>query len=279
MGTPLGMPGRLWLAGLCALLGGAALAGQTLERLDYQVSYRGLLSLGQDVQIADVSLHTRGLGDSPFVRELSLEASSEAYPAVESVYPIRYRFRTWLSGDGARLVGFETYEKTQGLRHRLYLRDGSARGVKRLDMPDRAARRAIAQLAAGDTPPGVADEDLLLDRLGLLQHVRRAQLAEAKEFRFAVTNGRHPLVYRVLVEAAQTVEIGGHSVPAWKLRFDGSRVRDDGTEEPAHRPVSIWLSRAPGHLPLRADSRHAVGLFRVELKQAAALSRLASVDP
>jgi hypothetical protein len=279
MRKPFCTLGRLWLAGLCALFGGTVLAGHELEQLDYQVSYRGMLSLGQDVQIADVSLQTRRLGDAPGLRALSLEASSAAYPAVESVYPIRYRFRTWLSGDGTQLVGFETNEKGQKVRHRLYLRDASALGVKRLEMQDGAARRAIAQLDAGENPTDVAGKDRLLDRLGLLQRVRRQQLAPGAEFRFAVTNGRHPLVYRVVVEAAQTLEFGGHAVPAWKLRFDGSRIRDDGAEEPSHRPVYIWLSRAPAHVPLRAESRHAVGLFRVELKQAAALNRMAGLDP
>ena len=279
MANPSRIAGRLWLAGLLVLLGGSALATQTLERLDYRVSYRGVLSLGQDVQIADVSLQTRALGGELGLREVSLEASSAAFPAIESVYPIRYRFRTWLSADKGRLVGFETYEKTRKERHRLYLRDGSELGVTPLDTGDGAARRAIARIESGEGLAGAAVQGLLLDRLGLLARVRREALAEGAEYRFAVTHGRHSMVYRVRVEVAQTLQLGGQSVPAWKLRFDGFRLKDEGAQEPSHRPVYIWLSRAPGHVPLRADSRHAVGLFRVELEPSAALNRLASVGP
>ena len=41
-------------------------------------------------------------------------ASSAAYERVESLYPIRYRFRSWADAETGQLIGLEAYEKTLG---------------------------------------------------------------------------------------------------------------------------------------------------------------------
>ena len=125
--------------------------------------------------------------------------------------------------------------------------------------------------------PPVAGERLL-DRLGLLQLVRRQNLADQSEYRFVVTNGRERLVYDVRVVAAQTLDLAGVSLPAWKLRFHGLESGRNGGLEPAHRPVYVWLSQTPEHIPLRVDSRHAIGRFRVELKNRPLLRQIAEAD-
>lgn len=261
------------------LLSLPALGDSPGRQYDYQVSYRGVFSLGQDMPIADLTL-TDGLpGAGADVVETRLEASSEAYPVVESLYPIRYRFRSWGHREGAGLVGFESFEQTNRERHRLYLRDGSRRGVKSFDMARGEGAEVLAQLAAGARPPalalGVGD---LYDRLGLLEQVRAQTLRAGEEFRLPVTNGRERFSYRVKVEAEQMLTLAGRSLPAWKLRFDGYEVADDGREEVAHRPVFIWLSRDAKRIPLRADARHAVGRFQIELKEPVGTARLARSD-
>lgn len=246
-----------WLA-LCAV----AVAGAG-ERLDYKVTYHGLLTLGQEMQIADVLLQTALTDDG--LRETRLEATSAAYSTVESVYPIRYRVRTWTSTDQGELVAFETYENARKLKHRLYLRDDSELGVRLLDVAAGQGRAEMAQLDAGRNPVAAPDEKLLFDRLGLLQRIRGLELRERQVFRLPVTNGREPFAYRVTVEGAESVTLGGVAVPAWKLRFEGQEMPAGKAAKPAHRPVYIWVSRTPEHIPLRADSRHAVGVFRIEL--------------
>ena len=92
---------------------------------------------------------------------------------------------------------------------------------------------------------------------------------------FEVTNGRELLIYEVSVVAAQTLNIAGTELAAWKLRFEGMQRGRQGKLEAAHRPVYVWLSRAAGHVPLRVESRHPIGRFRVELKQGPALDQVA----
>ena len=269
--------GRCWLV-LGLLFHQVASFADEAERLDYQVTYRGVFSLGQDMTIADVALTTRGLAGEDRLRETRLEATSAGYPGVEALYPFRYRFRSWATTADARLLGFEAYEKTHKERHRLYLRDDSRLGVSRLDPQDAAGRRSLAQLAAGERPDATVIGGGLFDRLGLLQQIRSRELSAQAEYRFQVTNGRDLFAYRVQVEGAQSLMLHGRRVSAWKLRIDGSKSSRDGATKVAHRPIYLWLSRAPGHVPLRMDSRHSVGLFRIELA-APASTRLSQQLP
>ncbi len=265
--------------GLIALsLATMLLAQAGADVLDYRVIYRGMFSGGADMPIADLLLETRIAQGSRDLRQARIEASSVAYPLVETLFPVRYRFRNWTIGDQGQLLGFENYESTRKVRHRLYLRDDSSLGVRRFDLKAGAGWRELEQLEAGEMPvPPVAGERLL-DRLGLLQLVRGQNLADQSEYRFVVTNGRERLVYDVRVVAAQTLDLAGVSLPAWKLRFDGLESSRNGGLEPAHRPVYVWLSQTPEHIPLRVDSRHAIGRFRVELKNRPLLRQIAEAD-
>lgn len=264
---------RLSAAGL--LLACAAAGAERPDSYEYQVTYRGLFSAGQTMPIADLVLETRTPGAG--LNEARLEASSQAYPAVESLYPIRYRFRSWAEAANGHLVGFESFEQTGRERHRLYLRDGSQRGVRRLNLGAGVGRDEIARLDAGVVPPAV-DAGRLFDRLGLLQMIRSQALQDAAEYRLPVTNGRDRLVYRVRVEGGRQLDLGGRSLPAWKVRFDGYEVDADGREQAAHRPLHIWLSRDQAKIPLLAEVPHAIGHFRIELKSPSGPGLLARSD-
>jgi len=260
------------------LLASPAMATEAVEKLEYRVVYRGVFSLGADLSIADLSLETAAARGAAGLVETRLDATSAAYPSVESLYPIRYRFRTWSMPDAGQLVGFETYEKSRKIRHRLYLRDASELGVQRLDVNAGVGRDEIARLDTGEVPAATVIVGDLLDRLGMLQRVRAQTLADAAEFSFPVTNGREHLTYRVKVEGRETVNIGPLAVPAWKVSFAGFHLNKRGEQEAAHRPATIWFSEAPEHIPLRADSDHPVGLFRIELHPPSALQHLASSE-
>jgi len=267
---------RQALIALC--LSTMLLAQAGADVLEYRVIYRGMFSAGADMPIADLVLETSKAQGSADLSQARIEASSLAYPLIETLFPIRYRFRNWTIGDQGQLLGFENYESTRKVRHRLYLRDESSLGVRRFDLKAGAGRRQMEQLEAGEMPVPPVGGERLLDRLGLLQLVRRQDLAEQAEYRLVVTNGRERLVYDVRVVAAQTLDLGGVSLPAWKLRFDGLESGRNGGLEPAHRPVYVWLSQTSEQIPLRVDSRHAIGRFRVELKSLPRLRQIAQAD-
>lgn len=260
-----------WLLPVIVLADGSA------ENLQYSVVYRGLFSMGADMGIADAVLESHRSDDGRLA-ETQLEATSAAYPLVESLYPLRYRFRTWTEPDG-ELVAFETYEKTTELLHRLYLRDDSSQGVKRLDLTRQGVgAEEMQQLDTRQLPRQLEDSRTKLqDRLGLLQRVRARHLQAGAEYRFQVTDGRKRYDYTVKVEQAEVLRLGEFTIPAWKVRFEGSRTNRHGKVVQAHRPLYIWLSQAPGHIPLRADSHNAFGLFRLELKNPQWLQQIAGM--
>jgi len=258
---------RTWppLAVLCCLvLLTAAATAERGERLDYRVSYRGVFTLGEDMPIADLSLESRGATEVG-LSEVRLEISSHDYPQVESLYPIRYRLRSWAESGTGELFAFSVYEQTRDDRHRLFLRDESASGTRRHDLHAGDGREQMAQLNAGARPRAPALAGPLFDRLGLLQRIRTEDLHAGAEYRIPVTNGRKRFSYRVRVEGEQLLRLSEAAVPAWKLRVDGIVTKADGRQEVAHLPLYLWLSQAAGRTPLRVEARHAIGLFRIEL--------------
>jgi hypothetical protein len=257
-------------AALVAAVVGIATVGaapaSVVERLQYLAFYQGVLSAGQALPIADVELRTSRRAAGAPIRETQLAASSENYAMVESLYPMRYRFRSWATGDG--LLAFESYRKTRRLRHRLYVRSAGGDAFERFDLHDGQGRRQLGALESGSydpVPPGPGTGDALIDRLGMLQRIRDRKLAVGDVVELPVTGGNKAFRYRVTVEAAQTVEAAGRAVPALRLRFEGFRVDQADGEQRAHRPVHIWVHAGDGHVPLLAEARHPIGVFRVEL--------------
>ena len=277
---PMGLriaAGRRGLLLLCLL--SPAGATNAVEALDYRVVYRGVFSAGSELPIADLRLDEALSADGVGLNRTRIEVNSHAYPLIESLFPIRYRWRSWSRADNGGLVGFETYESMGKKRHRLYLRDDSHSGVRRYDLLQGNGQQELGRLEAGLSSLQTRTGKGPVDRLGLLQQVRGKALAENANYRFEVTDGRDLLIYEVSVVAAQSLNIAGTELPAWKLRFDGMERGRQGKLEAAHRPVYAWLSRAAGHVPLRVESRHPIGRFRVELKQGPAMERVARAGP
>lgn len=266
----------LLLALLACVACGPAVAG---DRFEYSVTYRGVLSMGTDMAIADVTLSIgRADPDMP-LEETRLEASSEEYPAVEALYPFRYRFRSWSQPDfGPGVVAFDAYRKTGREKHAAFLvTDAGSTSTRRLAPGEPRDRALLAQLEAGESP-SEAHPQQTFDRLGLLRYVRRLPFAEDQDYSFDVTNGKKRYRYVVKVEAQQSLVLDGVSVPAWKVRFDGERIKGDSSRKPAHRPLYVWFSKDNQRVPLRVEARHAVGLFRVELSNTDGLVRLATAE-
>lgn len=262
------------IALLCLSVAFAPLAA---EELRYRASYQGVFSAGTQMSIADVVLSSRrGEVDAPYA-ETELSVSSGPYAHVEALYPIRYRFRSWHWPDvsGVLVSEYHEYGRRDDVEHKLIY----------LDRPEQdfVAHKVTAELAPellslrhGTYRPALEPgERKLFDRLGLLQHLRAQELSPGKSFELQVSNGSELLSYRVRVEAETTVEAAGREWPALKIRFDAFERDERGTERHAHRPVFVWLSRDGGHIPLRAESKHALGRFRIELTSGPAEARVA----
>lgn len=242
----------------------AVAAAAIVEELQFTAVYQGVFSFGQELPIADVELRTTRSAEGVVVEETLLAASSENYELVESLYPMRYRFRSWSTGEGG-LLGFESYQRTRRLRHRLFVRGPDGRAFEGYELHAGRGGEKLAELESGRLGALVRPRDELVDRLGLLPRLRNRTLAVGDRFEVPVTGGSKAFRYRVSVEAAEPVRVGPREVAALKLRFDGVRTDRPEGERVAHLPVYLWVDARDGHLPLRAEGRHPIGLFRVDL--------------
>ena len=253
------------------------LAAPASEELHYRVSYRGLFSAGAEVSIANVVLRTRRPSAHAAYLESELTASSEAYSHVESIYPIRYRFRSWYWRDRSGVLASEYFEygRPDDIEHKLIYLDTRdkpfvTRNLRRkgpLDLPSLRNGSYQSAVASG--------ERHAFDRLGLLQHLRGQALRPGQVLESKVSNGSKMLRYRVKVEKATRIRLAGRDHAALKLRFDGLGVDERGREKHAHRPVYIWVSKDERHIPLLAVSKHVLGTFRIELRPARSTAKVA----
>jgi hypothetical protein len=265
------------LLGVAFALGSLPVAAESLQ---YQVLYKGLLSAGAELPIADLTLKSRKPATDASYRESELSASSQAYDYVENFYPIRYRFRSWYQQDLSNGVAFEYHRQKRNskIKHRLVYLDNPHKPFVthnlvtegELDLPAllNGSYRRVSEVSGG----------VRFDRLGLLAYVRAQALDTGRVLEVPVSNGKTMMKYRVSVEAREAVRALGQTWQTLKLRFDGLKLDKRGREKHTHRPVFIWLSDDAWRLPLRAVNRHALGIFLIELKQVAdAGARLAQL--
>ena len=264
----LATPGAKWgvvLATLmtCALFLPAVALGQDLQ---YRATYQGVLSAGAEVAIADVELGVRFPGSGDYA-EARLRATSERHPFVETIYPIRYRFRSWYRRDGSGVLAAEYLEdgNPADREHKLIYLDRPerpfvTRRLEQTNSPD------LSSLERGDyRSPSSEAIRRIFDRLGLLQFVRGLELFPGREIEATVSNGSELMRYLIRVESEGPIKVADRSWRAFKLRFDGLSEDKQGREKHVHRPVFIWLGTEPGHIPLLVESRHSLGRFRIAL--------------
>ena len=239
-------------------------AADPVEKLQYLATYKGIFTLSETINICDVSLLNRTHEPKGY-QETQMNVSSEKYGFVESMFPIRYRFTSWLEPSRKQTWVYEVFERTgdKEAKHHLVRLDQVDKDFQKSDV--KAAEQALLDtLSAGDfDQPDKTDYPIQHDRLGLLHALRGMSLQAGQEMLLSVTNGKEPLRYRVKVEADKTLELNGQQWPALKLRFESFKPDDAELKEATHRPIYIWLSNDADKIPLLAEMRHRFGLFRI----------------
>ena len=248
------------------------------ERLEYTASYEGPLTAGSNIPIARLFLQTRELNSPALANplfETSLNVSSEIFPFVEERFPFRVRFRSFYRQEPFTLLALEKYKQTDELKHELTWLDGKNGKVGRYRMQGKGADlpAMLAEWIDADTsfryykPARHEPMNGLLDRLSMLQSLRQQQMVPGAEYRFAVTDGKRLLEYRVQVLGLDQIEFAGATQQAWKLLVNALYTKK-GVTSPRHAPVHLWLSMDKPALPLRFVNHHLLGTFTVELQGA-----------
>lgn len=249
------------------------------ETLEYEASYKGVLTAGKKFSIASVQLehHKKTMGQAKQeVEQITLQVSSQPYPFVEKRFPFRVRYRSLYDPQAARVLALEKYKKTTKTVHEIAWVDKNAGQLLRFRPKGRNAGKRVFPVSLNTWLGGrktfefhkyspVQVPPQLLDYLSLLHRVRFLPLAKGDDYRFKVTDGKHLFDYRVRVENHRSIKIQGKKRKAWKLRFDG---REDGEKEPDHRPLFVWIQDDEKRTPLLFENRHPLGRFIVSLTSA-----------
>lgn len=242
------------------------------ETLSYRVYYKGLLSAMSEVPIAEARLVTE---QAPGTLEVStLTLSSAAHDVVDALYPIRYRLRALYDVGDQRLVGIERYKRTRKTKHDLaWLDAGNGRlhylkadpSAPVVTVPASLHAWATTTAMRGTQGSPVAVPPALLDRLTLLQTLRRRIPAMGEVLALPVTDGPNTYRYQVRLDGTATLSLAGRRWNTWRLRVEGYEQKLDGglSDEPDHAPIYVWISRDAQRLPLQFRIEHTVGDFTV----------------
>ncbi len=235
--------------------------------LDYVASYRGLLSAGARLAIADVHLSLPDAGTAP----ARLTVTTAPYPKAEWIHPLRFDYRAWLTpGDLAtRQVAWSKTDREGREVRRLCFdcEPGVILGLSPADdtpLPVNATAfarpRADLRLPWNDAPPR--------DRMAMLQRLRKMPLTSSRSWFWPVSNGGDLRGYRIEVGRRKQVLL--HHRARRIVPVDLIPVKDRVQED---RRIRVWLEDAPSRIPLRFTTERALGEFRVELKAAPPRSR------
>ncbi len=236
--------------------------------LRYDVTYRGVLSAMQTLDIADAVLSTEPATEVGLQRS-ELQISSAGHSAVESVYPFRYRVRSLYRKNGEGAVAFELYKQTRRTRQEIFLIDpanGKLVAYRRSgvgpELPATIATQLGVEQRHRQRGEGmeVAVEQLF-DRLSLLQHLGSLPMAIGRDFQLRATDGDETFTYRIQVDKREPQRAAGRTWDTWRLRLDAK----DQDGKPAHRPVYLWLADQPDRMLVRAEAKHPAGRFLISL--------------
>lgn len=252
------------------------------ERLDYLIEYKGLLSgyNWTDISRATITTSQRancaGRGSC---KVSTATMSSKGYKVLETIFKVRYHYRSYYQLHPPRTLAFEMREKKYskqyapyGYKHSLTLLPKGATttdyyklGSKGVPLPV-AAKPFIAtdhKPAANIRVKKLKHKPVAknaLDRMTLLQVVRSAPLKIGYKATFVGTDGRNQLEFRIKVIAKEDIKAAGKKWQTWKIRIEEL--------EKGEKPVTLhaWVSRDSRRIPVLIEGRSSLGEARFHLK-------------
>jgi len=284
------------------------------EKLHYQATYKGVLSVFQTLSIADAwyTTDTLAAADSANpIRLSSLSVSSENFSMVERLYPMRYQFLSFFSEPPARTLLFENLKvtkKSRKTKHKVGLFDSQNQKVQlftskhkelvigidnALSVINENEHERIQQKYALDVkaPALTKLQADPVDRLTLLQLIRKQVKANRQSQSYFVTTGDELMTYEVSMQKKDVVKVGNKPVNAIQLKIEaydlGAEKQDskgfatvhaadayeylntaetDSSPNYRHPPVYVWFSLDDKAIPLKFVNYHALGDFIVKLK-------------
>jgi hypothetical protein len=243
------------------------------ERLEYTFSFRGIITGFASLDIAHAVISVAEEADSIQGREVylaSLDLSTAPFDKAEMLYPIRYRYRTWLEPGGQMPLLVNEYLETDEVSEELlwFDRDNlmGYRYVKQDDPPEQVRlppEHLLAKInrSEGDGSLLVQENQLgisdgaVWDYLSMLFRLRYLELAAGRVFHLPLYNGKRIKEYRIEV-ARETLNLGPDcDRTAFRLS-----LREIRKGRSASTTVTrVWVSDDEDRLPLRFYVERSIG--------------------
>lgn len=273
---------RGFLACLLLIVAGNLSASETLT---YRAELKSVLTLFSWAMVGTITVQSEDSTRCPgggSCRETEVWMTSETAPSLESLYPLRYLYRTVYRPDRQQTLAFEELRNRRNAaddvypwRHRmLWLagRDGSAMrfdfdGKGEAPPPDVAAWVHDDKIGEGNLRVKNSREVPMnlpaVDRLGGLDILRSMELAPGVTWTRAGAGPKGSLTFRVTVEDKETLVTGSRTWEAWRLKVEERRNRE-GERDPA--PLYAWIADDAARTPVRFTMNHIVGSIRLTLE-------------
>ncbi|MEN8179710.1 MAG: DUF3108 domain-containing protein [Pseudomonadota bacterium] len=241
------------------------------ERLEYTFSYQGIFSGFMQMNIARAVFDVQPVVDTIQGRGTvltTLNLTTEPFGKAELLYPIRYRYRSWMEPERQAPVVVSEYLETDKISEELLWFDRENRlgycFVKGDEATEVGAKPPDflldkAGLTEGDGPRLTQEnrqefsDEGVWDYLSLLYRLRFLDLAPGRIFELPLYNGKRIKQYQVEV-SRERLELAGWNLPAFKLS-----LYEAWEEKRQESTTSVWVSDDEQRLPLRFYVQRAFG--------------------
>ena len=244
------------------------------ERLDYTFSYQGVLSGFIEIDIARA---TFGVGPAATVIDdrqtylATMELSTEPFKKAELLYPIRFRYRSWLEPARQTPLLVQEYMKTDEISEELLWFDWKVGSGYHFEKTAEASGQATGLPTSILQQLGISPADWqsteesdrqplegqgVWDYLSLLYRLRFMELLPGAVVDLPLYNGKRIKTYRVEVER-ERLQKAGWDHDAFKLNLyevRGGRRKGDSV-------TAIWISDNDQRRPLRFHVARSFGVF------------------
>ena len=254
----------------------------TAETFNYTIKFKGALSAFSWASLADGSIETRKL-DACYGRGSCLNTrvrmSSKNHKLLETLYPTRFFYQSFLRENPAQTIAFEKREKKNdseyqpyGYRHKLVTisKDGSKASYLELWSSGEPLSSAEAKLVSTDHSGGQplavrkrktsAIEKNALDRWAMIHTARFLPFRPGYSERFPGTNGKDRMSYQVELAGSETIQVRGKNRDAWKISIVETKK---GKRQPT---LYLWISQDEKRIPLQVEMEESIGKVRFYLK-------------
>ncbi len=247
------------------------------ERLNYTVSYRGILSAWQPLNIASAVLEI-----APQLQNINGETvlsarllvTTEAYELAERFYPIRYTFKSWFEPTARYVVMDDEMRSEEGFEQTLLWFDQRGEVVQRFKRSDdrmaenevlppflRRQYRTEERAVSGFRKKGGAELTRgMMDHLTLLYRMRLQVLKPRKVVELPASDGKDMIGYRIEMLGEERLSRAAESQMTMKVKFV-PQDRDEGDLD----AIYVWYALDNARTPVRFYSGRDFGNIEITL--------------